>query len=102
MAAPKTVAEARKQMQTARLKKKGSKDYPEFYANQPVQLVKAQANAQLAGAKAALKAANETLAIAEITGEGLEEASKAQAIAALVVQKATPASSGASASLSGA
>jgi len=102
MAAPKTVAEARKQMQTARLKKKGDKDYPKFYANQPVQLVKAQANAQFKGAQATLRAANETLAIAEITGEGLEEAQKAQAIAALVVQKATPDSSGASASLSGA
>jgi len=102
MAAPKTVQEARKAMQTARLKKKGSKDYPTFYANQPLQKVKAEANAKLQGSKAALKAANEALQIAEITGEGLEAAQKAQAIAALVVQKTTPVSAGSSASLSGA
>jgi len=101
MAAPKTVAEARKAMQKARLKKKGDKDYPAFYAGLPVQKVKAEANEKHAAARKASRDANEVLAIAEITGEGLEDAKHNAAVAALVAEKATPARAATAAGLGG-
>ena len=98
------VQAARKKMQLARLEKKGDADYPEFYANQPMQKVRAQKNADSHAARDALKAANLALEIAEITGEGLQAAQEAQAIAALVAERSHPGKRGADArsSLSGA
>ena len=81
------VRAARKAAQKARLKKKGSKDYPEFYAKQPQQLVKAAAQAKIQIKKQELNEAIETLQVAEITGEGLLVAQEAAQIARLVVNK---------------
>jgi len=102
MSAPKTVQEARKAMQTARLKEKGKKNYPEFYAKQPLQVVKAAKNEEARAARQALKDADEALAVAEITGEGLEEAKHDRAVAALIAERSVPSGSTSSASLSGA
>jgi len=102
MAGPKTVAEARKEMQTKRLKEKGKKGYPEFYAKQPLQVEKAARNEKYRAAKASVKKAAEVLAIAEITGEGLEEAKHDHAVATLLVERAVPPGRGAIATLSGA
>lgn len=106
MTAPKTVQEAKKESQLARLKAKkdAPKKYPEFYASQPLQLVRAEENAQFRAKRETLRSANEALAIAEITGEGLEQAQNDQAVAALVVERARPPRRGAAATagLSGA
>lgn len=100
------VQEARKKMQLARLAAKTDNldTYPDFYANQPQQKVRAKQNADWREARMALKAANEALEIAEITGEGYDAAFEAQAIAALVAERTQPArgKSGASASNAGA
>ncbi len=110
MSVSAAVQEARKAKQLERIeKKKGLKtakdaaNYAEWYANQPMQLVRAQKNATLQANREALKVANETLEVAEITGEGLDEAKHAQAVATLVVERSQPGSrSPASAGLSGA
>ena len=111
MGAPKTVQEARKQVQLERLRRKAdlktAKDtekYAEFYANQPFQKVRALAAEKHRAAVTASNKANEVLAIAEITGDGLEEAQHDAAVAALVAQNARPArrSANLSSSLTGA
>ncbi len=84
------VQAAKKEMQLARLEAKGKKNYPKFYANQPLQLVRAAKNAEWRSAKRTLQAAKEALEVAEITGEGLSEAQEAFAIAALVAERAKP------------
>lgn len=111
MGAPTTVQEAKKQVQLARLKKKANlktpadtKAYLEYYANQPFQKERAVANEKYQAAVKASNKANEVLAIAQITGVGLEEAKHDAAVAALVAQRTRPESRGANiaASLSGA
>ncbi len=87
MAVSERVQKARKAAQIARLKKKGSKDYPEYYANQPLQRVKAAANKEIRRAKQAVVEAREDLEVAEITGEGLESAQEALVVTRLVVEK---------------
>lgn len=97
MAAPTTVQEARKQAQIARLKKKknlkteaDTKAYLEYYASQPFQVErKAEGEKYLAAVRVANKAA-EVLKIAEITGDGLEDAKANAAVTALMAQNAKP------------
>ena len=89
------VREARKAMQRKRLAMKAKvaegelepADYSAYYADQPLQKVKAAKNAEIASARKALKDAREALSVAEITGEGLKAAQEAHAVAALVVHK---------------
>ena len=76
---------ARKQNQKARLKKKGDDDYPEFYANQPLQQVKAAENEKIRKAREDVKNAVEDLALAEETGEGLKEAQEGLPVARMVL-----------------
>jgi hypothetical protein len=87
MIASEAVRAARKKAHLARIKEKKGKDYPAFYAAQPLQLVKAKTNAEIAAARQAAKDAAETLALAEITGENLAMAQERAAVAALVVEK---------------
>ncbi len=86
------VQAAKKKMQLARLEKKENdpEGYPEYYANQPAQLERAQAFKVYRDARQALKDADEALEVAIVTGEGLERAKETQAIAALVVERARP------------
>ncbi len=100
-ASPKVRA-ARKEMQLKRLDVKANdiENYPEFYRNQPLQLVKAAKNAEIKSAQQALSVAIEDLAVAEITGEGLKAAQETRAIAALVVHKLTVPTSSTGANLS--
>ena len=83
------VRAARKTAQKARLaaKKKGNGYYAEFFAKQPQQLVKAQVNATIHTAEADLKDAVESLALAEITGDGLLNAQELAHIARLYLDK---------------
>lgn len=101
------VQEARKKMQLRRLaeKERAGEDpegYATYYANQPLQLVKAARNKIFADANAALRRANEVLAVAEIDGDGLKAAQEVQAIAAIVVEKSRPPRPGAHAGLTAA
>lgn len=80
------VQAARKAAQKKRLAMKGKKDYPEFYANQPLQKVKAAQNEEIRAAKAAYVDAVEDLQVAQITGEGLETAQEMVAVTGLVAQ----------------
>ena len=92
------VQAARKKMQLARLERKGDEDYPTYYANQPFQVERARENKEYQAAQQASKNAAEALAVAKITGEGLEAAKETAAIAALVAERTKPASRGANAS----
>lgn len=95
------VQAARKKMQKLRLEAKKlnkGKDYPAYYAAQPFQVERARMNKEYHAAQQKLKDANNALEVAEITGESLEEAKKAQAIAAIVEQRSKPARRGESAS----
>ena len=87
MRGSEAVRAARKKAQLARLAKKGDKNYPEFYANQPLQLVKARANEQIRLDRLEVARTYEVLQIAEITGDGLLEAQEKAAIARLVLEK---------------
>lgn len=87
MQASAKVRAARKKMQEDRLAQKGSEGYTQFYANQPLQKVKAQRNAEKKAAQRALREAQENLQIAEITGDGLKAAQEAVQSAALSVHK---------------
>lgn len=87
MQASEAVRAAGKEMQLKRLEMKGKKGYVEYYANQPKQLLRAAKNAELSGARASLSAANEALAVAEITGKGLAAAQEQAAIAEIVFSK---------------
>jgi len=95
------VQKARKKMHLARLEAKKGKNYAAYYAEQPEQVERAKKNAEFLKARQRLVEANEALEIATITGENLEEAKKAQAVAALVVERTKPASGRATASLQG-
>lgn len=97
MSVSAAVQEARKAKQLERIeKKKGMKTakdaagYAKWYANQPMQVVRAQKNATLRDNREMLVEANEALAVAEIDGVGLDEAKHAQAVAALVVERSHP------------
>jgi len=92
MSVSPAVQAAKKKMQLARLKQKKDnlKGYPEFYASQPAQVERARVSQIFKDAKASLRAANEALEIAIITGEGLEAARDTQAIAAKVTEMAQP------------
>ena len=87
MAITEKLQAARKQAHKARLKKKGDKDYPEFYANQPLQKVKAAGNETIRKARQSVKEAAEDLELAEITGEGLKEAQEGLIVARILVEK---------------
>lgn len=76
---------ARKQAQKARLKKKGDDDYPEFYAKQPLQQVKAAENEEIRKARQDVGNAAEDLKLAEVTGEGLKDAQEALPVARMVL-----------------
>lgn len=76
---------ARKQAQKARLKKKGDDDYPEFYAKQPLQQVKAAENEEIRKARQDVGNAGENLKLAEVTGKGLKDAQEALPVARLVL-----------------
>lgn len=78
---------ARKQAQKARLKKKGDPDYPEFYANQPLQKVKAEENEAIRKAKSDQRNAIEDLKLAEVTGKGLKKAREQIQVTRLIVQQ---------------
>lgn len=84
------VHEAKKRMQLARLERKLEDDYVSWYKEQPQQVERARLQAQHKAAIQTLKDANEALQVAEITGENLEAAREAQAIAALVVERSQP------------
>lgn len=92
MSVSPAVQAAKKKMQLARLKEKEEnlEGYPEFYANQPAQLERARVSQIYKDAQTVLRAANETLEVAVIDGEGLEAAREAQAIAAKVAEMAKP------------
>jgi len=98
------VQKARKKMQLDRLAMKGKRGYAEYYANMPYQKERARQNAVLRGNKQTLKDAIEALEIATITGEGLQAAKEAHAIAVRVVEISTPSRPGerATAGLTGA
>ncbi len=81
------VRAAGKEMQLKRLEMKGKKGYVEYYANQPKQLLRAAKNAELSGARTALVAARDALAVAEINGKGLAAATEQAAIAEIVFSK---------------
>ncbi len=97
MGAPTTIQEARKQQQLARIEQKGkiktakdAKAYASWFAAQPSQVARA---AQFDEYQAALRAANAAgvaLGIAEITGEGLEDARHDHAVAVLVAERKEP------------
>ena len=74
MSVSPAVQAAKKKMQLARLKEKKDnlKGYPEFYAKQPAQVERARINQIYKDAQASLRASNEVLEVAIITGEGLE------------------------------
>ncbi len=86
------VQAAKKKMQLARLEVKENDldNYPEYYANQPAQVERARVSKIYKDNKQVLRDANEALEIAIITGEGLEGAREAQAIAAKVVEMSSP------------
>ncbi len=88
MIGSKKIRAARKKAHLARLaaKKKG-KGYAEFFANQPQQLAKAQVNEKIHAARDELKDAAETLAMAEITGDGLLAAQESAHVARLYLDK---------------
>ena len=78
---------ARKQAQKARLKKKGDADYPVFYANQPLQKVKAEENEKIRKARSDHTNAIEDLQLAEVTGKGLTKAREQVQVTKLVVHQ---------------
>lgn len=96
------VQAARKQKQTERLERKDSivdeasaLEYAAFYANQPMQIERAKMNVAHRAAVDASKEAADALAVAEITGVGLEDAKQASAVANLVAERSKPAPRGA-------
>ncbi len=78
---------ARKQAQKARLKKKGDPDYPEFYASQPLQKVKAEENEAIRKAKSDHRNAIEDLKLAEVTGNELQKAREELQVTRRIVQQ---------------
>lgn len=66
----------RKQQQTARLAAKESDPdgYPAFYAAQPVQVAKAEANEEIRQAKVAVREAARDLELAKASGVGIQAA----------------------------
>lgn len=104
MQASTKVRAARKKMQIDRLAAKGDKtaDYLTYYANQPLEKVRAAQNEEKKAARGALRDATENLAVAEITGEGLKAAQESVAIASLVVHKLNTRGASAGSSLTGA
>jgi hypothetical protein len=70
---------ARKDAQLARIaaKKKKGIDYPDFYANQPLQLARAEMNQRITVARQAQRQAVKDLEIAQATGVNLEIAEAA-------------------------
>jgi len=87
MITSQAVRDARKKAQLDRLARKGDADYPQFYAKQPQQLVKAQENEQIRLDKVAVRDTAEALQISEITGEGILSAQEKATVAQLVLKK---------------
>lgn len=102
MSVSPAVQAARKQMQMKRLdaKQNDLENYPAFYAAQPAQVERARVSKIYKDAIRTLKDADDVLEVAIITGEGLESAQEARAIAAKVAEMAQPPRRGASASAS--
>ena len=94
MGAPTTIQEARKQQQLARIERKkkiktkeDGAAYAEWYGNQPAEVARAGLHAKHQAAVNAVAAAVEVVGIAEITGEGLEQAIHDHAVAVLVAER---------------
>lgn len=94
MGAPTTVQEARKAQQTERLERKAgiktpkdAKKYAEWYAAQPQEVERAKLHAAHQVHVDDLANTAEAMAVAEITGDGYEEAKHAHAVAELVVAR---------------
>lgn len=87
MAISAKVQAARKQKQKERLKRKGKPDYPEYYANQPLQKIKAEENEKIRKAKQDVRDAAEDLQLAQHTGEGLKAAQEAVQVTRLIVHQ---------------
>lgn len=98
MQASEKVRSARKAQQQKRLDMKAKvssgeitpESYSAYYAQQPLQRVKAAQNEEKRAARQAYKDARENLAVAEITGEGLEAAQEALAQASRVLSQFEP------------
>lgn len=102
MAVSAAVQAARKQKQIERLERKANitteadaLDYAKYYANQPMQVERAKLNVAHQAAVKDMDAAADVLAVAEISGNNLEDAKSNFAIAALVAERAKPAPRGA-------
>lgn len=78
---------ARKDAQLARIAAKEDKDidYPEFYADQPLQLARADMNARITAARQAQRQAVKDLEVAQATGVNLEVAEAAVRSVALTL-----------------
>ncbi len=81
------VRAARKKAHLKRLQAKTEENYPEFYANQPHQRIRAEVNERICLAKVDLKAALEAVQIAEIEGKGLLACQETYQVAGLVLMK---------------
>lgn len=92
MSASPAVQAAKKKMQLKRLDEKENnlENYPEFYANQPAQIERARLSKIYKDAQRAAREAQEVLDVAVITGEGLEAAREASAIATKVAEMHRP------------
>jgi len=86
------VQAARKKMQEARLAQKSSnpENYPAFYASQPAQVERARLWDAYSNSVDTLNKAREDLEVALITGENLDAAKEAYAIASLVAERTKP------------
>ncbi|MDK1039273.1 MAG: hypothetical protein QGD91_10225 [Actinomycetota bacterium] len=78
---------ARKQAQKERLKRKGKPGYQEYYANQPLQKIKAAENEEIRKAREDVRNALEDLKLAQVTGKGLQKAVDALPVKRLIVQR---------------
>ncbi len=97
MGAPTTIQEAKKQQQNDRIARKAgiktnkdTKEYCDWFANQPAQVARAAQFEEHQVALRAAGAAKEALGIAEITGVGLEDAKHDYAVAVLVAERKEP------------
>lgn len=98
MSLPERVQAARKKVQTKRLDAKTKKGYIDhcgkdglvdklgFFASQPLQLLKAAQNEKIRLARMDYVATQEDLEVAEITGDGLQEAQQKFVVAGLALR----------------
>ncbi len=102
MSEPTTIGEARKQNQLDRLARKENMSsvedalaYADWYGKQPAEMARAELHKTHGTHLVALKAAAETVGIAEITGKDLEQARHDHAVAVLVAERSVVPSRGA-------